>query len=176
MAGGCGPSQPTGQTIATPQTDTEQQQSDYALADPVTVLRVIDGDTIEIDLDGTATSVRLKGINSPELQPEPEGAEPEPYAEAAKQFVLIRIGGQVDLEFEAACGSDPLTQCRDAYDRLLAYIRLGNGIDLGRQLLSQGLAQVYRVPNGQIPDFERMTDYLSVEATAQAANRGIWSP
>ena len=147
------------------------------LQDPVDVVRVIDGDTIEIRKGAELFRVRFQGVDTPELHPDPEGSPPEAFAEAARSFTLLNIGSQVDLEFDSSCdtSSNPFLTCVDQYDRLLAYIRSANGQDLCVKLLREGLATVYRRPRGDLPPFDRQATYLLMEAEAKSAARGIWS-
>lgn len=136
------------------------------LQDPVSVLRVKDGDTIDVDFHGTTERVRFKGVDTPELsQPA------EPYAEEARSYVLSHVGNQVDLIFDSLCVQPP--DCRDTYDRLLAYIRLADGGDIGAQLISAGLARVYVYQN---ENFDRKAEYLALQSEAQDAELGIWCP
>ena len=141
------------------------------------VLRVIDGDTVEIRKETEILRVRFKGIDTPELHPQPDGSPPEPFAESARSFTLMHIGSQVDLEFDSDCDStvDPFLNCLDTFGRLLAYIRTADGRDLGVKLLTQGLARVYRFPGGRLPDFDRQTTYLLMEEEAKSQALRIWS-
>ncbi len=171
---GCGentaPAPPTAST--TPPSLVPPSQ----LTDPVEVLRVVDGDTIEIQKENQISRVRIKGINAPELQPEPEGSPAEAYANEARTFILRNIGPQVDLEFNSDCPQDTAWEtCRDSYDRLLAYIKTADGGDIGAKLLSRGLAKVYRRAGGSVPPFDRENNYLALESEAQSQELGIWS-
>jgi micrococcal nuclease len=140
------------------------------LTDPVQVTRVVDGDTFDIVLDGTDQSVRMKGIDTPELRPNGP-YDPEECAEAAREFTFAHIGTAVDLVYDSRCGDNPLATCRDAYNRILAYVRLSSGSDLGALLLRQGLARVYRF-NGE--DFDSRVAYEDIQDEAEAANAGAW--
>ena len=66
---------------------------------PVTVTRVVDGDTIQVELDGRDTTIRIIGIDTPEMdgpytQEECFGREASAYAEQAL------AGAEVELEFD----------------------------------------------------------------------------
>ena len=136
------------------------------------VVRVIDGDTIEVDMEGVTERVRMKGVDTPELHPQDNPSVPEPYAEAARAYTSTHVGTEVDLEFDSRCGATPLVGCRDAFDRLLAYVRIVDGSDLGASLLAEGLARVY-VYQGE--SFDRKALYLELQAQAQADSVGLWS-
>jgi len=170
---GCGESPPPAPPIASAPIVSNVPPS--YLQDPVDVLRVIDGDTIEIRKGELVTKVRIKGINTPELHPDPEGSPPEAYAQAAQTFTFRHIGPQVDLEFNSDCdGETAWDTCRDSYNRLLAYIRSADGKDFGTKLLARGLARVYRWPQDNIPNFDRKDTYLALEEEAQSNELGIW--
>jgi micrococcal nuclease len=144
----------------------------YVLVDPVSVQRVIDGDTIEVLRGDTTLRIRIKGIDTPELAK--EGQPAEAFGEEAKAFSSTEIGLQVSLEFDDACGDDPYTAapCLDPYDRLLAYIRLADGRDLGEQLLRTGMAELFTM-DGQ--PLDRVVEYEAAQRAAQQADLGIWS-
>jgi len=168
------------------------------LGDPLPLRRVIDGDTIVVSLGGIDETIRFKGVGAPELKPKcwsnadcPSGqdcqfreltdrtcgiigsaiSEPQPCAVAAKQLVIDVVGPQVELVFEQSCSSDPLVQCRDVWDRLLAYVILGDNSDLGKRVIDAGLANMYALNNEQ---FDRRPDYEAAELAAQQANLGLW--
>lgn len=79
-----------------------------------TVARAIDGDTLELEESvGGVSSVRLIGVDSPEL--EGGDGEPEPGAEEAAAFTAERLEGRrVLLQFDR--------ERVDGYGRLLAYV------------------------------------------------------
>lgn len=81
---------------------------------PATVARAIDGDTLELEkpVEGAGT-VRLIGVDSPEL--EGEDGRPQPGAEEATAFTAGQLEGRkVLLQFDR--------ERRDGYGRLLAYV------------------------------------------------------
>lgn len=151
------------------------------LEDAVQVCRVRDGDTIEVQLVATAdctentgdiTAVRLKGINAPETAK--PGVPAEPWADAAKEYVQSNVGFTVHLEFNSDCGAN-WYECRDDYERLLAYAKTTQTDDLAKKVIEQGLARVFRRPNGSIYPFDRQDAYVAAEDQAKAQRLGIWS-
>lgn len=134
-----------------------------------TVVRVYDGDTIEVADVG---KVRLLGIDAPEF--EASGRDrfylrrdisPETLrrtARRARSFTIDQARGKhVSLTLDH--------QHRDRYDRLLAYVHLPDGRLLNRLLVKKGLAAVYRRF-----DFRMKEDFLDAEAEARRAGRGMW--
>lgn len=136
---------------------------------PARVLRVIDGDTLEVEFQGVELRVRFWGIDTPEV-----GPPPEPWAEDARLLTLQNAtpATQVGLEFDnEACATIPFpSSCFDVFDRMLVYIRTAQGNDLNAMLLAGGLATVYEPAN-----FDRKADYLAIQAEAQAQGVGVWS-
>lgn len=141
----------------------------------VTVVRVVDGDTIDVRLpDGSEDTVRLVGIDTPEVHVENEPGEYEGVpdtetgarclrraGQGASEYLTGRLGSNVTLAF------DPRTDRRGGYDRLLAYV-YQNGSNLNHELVAAGHARVYET------DFTFREAFEASEAKAQDGSRGIW--
>jgi len=81
--------------------------------EPATVVEVIDGDTVTVQVDGRRAVVRLIGVDAPESSG--PYTTPECYAaESTLRDLLARSGWQVVLERDRSEV--------DAYDRLLRYL------------------------------------------------------
>ncbi len=119
------------------------------------VVRVIDGDTIEI---AGGEIVRYIGIDTPETYPqiEPFGLEAK-----AKNMELVE-GKMVTLEKDV---SD-----RDKYGRLLRYVYV-DGLFVNGELVRLGYAKAVSYP----PDTRYQWQLEVLEAEAKAAGRGIWA-
>ncbi|MFZ3280727.1 thermonuclease family protein [Pseudomonas sp.] len=126
----------------------------------VTVQRVVDGDTLRLN-DGR--SVRMIGLNTPELGK--QGRSDEPFAVAARkrlQALVDASGGRVGLR--------PGKQAKDHYERTLAHIYSANGVNLEAQMLADGLGfQVAVAPNVDLVACQQ-----AAENAARLAGRGIW--
>ncbi len=72
-------------------------------------------------------------------------------------------GTEVTLVF------DPNEGRRGYYDRLLAYVELNDGTDLGATLLKRGLARVYEQGNAA-----RKPHYLELQQQARRSCVGLW--
>lgn len=125
-----------------------------------TVQRIVDGDTIEVRLvSGRRERIRLIGIDTPELSPPGcFGAEARAAAHRLAYRKRVRIVG------------DRTQATRDRYGRLLAYVVLPSGTDLGRQLIAGGFGRVYVYSR----PFIRLAGYQAVEDQARSLSRGIW--
>jgi len=167
LSQGCDPSNSAPVDAAV---DTAVDAAPNPFDHPARVLRVIDGDTLEVNFQGVELRVRFSGIDTPEL-----GPPDEPWAAEARLLTLqyATPATNVGLEFDdEACAIIPFpTTCFDIYDRLLVYVRTAQGYDLNAMLLAGGLATVYDQAN-----FARKADYLTIQAEAQAEGVGIWSP
>ena len=93
-----------------------------------TVLKVIDGDTIHVLIDGERQPVRYYGIDAPE-----EGEKC--YQEATERNRQL-VGTTVRLE--------PDARDKDKYGRLLRYVFTNEGISVDSALVSEGLAKAWR--------------------------------
>ena len=79
-----------------------------AMAEEAHVIRVIDGDTLRVEVRGIQVNLRLLGVDCPEM-PTPEG-------KAAKAWVQawLEQGGTIDLEYDR--------KRYGKYGRLLAWV------------------------------------------------------
>jgi micrococcal nuclease len=129
----------------------------------VTVRRVIDGDTIEVNPPLSWTEdVRLLGVDTPETV---DPGEPvEPYGPEASAFTKQQLEGErVTLIFDQ--------EKRDQYGRALAYVRIGGQSEtFNETLLKQGYAQLYVVP----PNDRFEARFSQAQDQARQAQRGIW--
>jgi len=127
-----------------------------------TVTRVIDGDTIEVKMDGNTEDVRLLLVDTPETK---HPSKPvQPYGPEASEFAKNTLSGkEVTLEFD---GSK-----RDKYDRLLAYVWV-NGNNFNKMLLAEGLARLAYVYE---PPYTHYDAFMKAQTKAVNENKNIWS-
>jgi endonuclease YncB( thermonuclease family) len=153
--------------------DVVEPVAEIVFADPVGVVAVIDGDTLLVARGGSTFKVRLRGIDTPELNKDSEEEEePEPFAEEAREKAMTLSGLEVGLEYDADCEPVPGPVCLDPFDRLLVYIRLSSGDDLGESIVRQGLAELMVFSD---QPFDRLDAYVAALAAAQEEDLGIWS-
>jgi micrococcal nuclease len=130
-----------------------------------TVVKVVDGDTIDIDIpdsNQTFTRIRLWGVDTPETKSEEFGVM---YfgPEAAKFTETSALGKEVVLYLDEA------NRTRDKYGRLLAYVQLPEGDFLNEKLLSQGFAYAdLRF------DHSFYNKYQQLQASGRTLKRGLW--
>lgn len=141
-----------------------------------TVVRAVDGDTLEVRLDGGGTEdVRLIGVDTPEtVKP---GAPVQCFGPQASAFQhRVAEGRRVRL----VVGAEP----RDVYGRLLAYVYLPAAARvsdnpgrpsqrerfLNAELLRRGLARTLAIP----PNIRFAERFEALERGAARAGHGLW--
>lgn len=128
-----------------------------------TVATVYDGDTVKVRLAGRADErVRLIGVDSPELDDERETVRMMAFL--AKRFAFSRL-------YQAEVELLPGPETRDAYGRLLAFVRLPGGEMFNVTLVREGYAVAFL----KFPFDESLRkDLKAAEAQARQAGRGLW--
>lgn len=132
------------------------------------VVRVVDGDTIVVSINGTEYKVRLIGVDTPEST-----IQHEPYGEEASQYTASMLTGKtVYLEKDVSE--------TDKYGRLLRYVWLSSPYSLtdseirtkmfNALLVLQGYAQVATYP----PDVKYAEKFVQYQREAVEKNIGLW--
>lgn len=151
------------------ETPTEEQapvaeESPFVSGESFPFMRVVDGDTVVVGVNSRSEYVRLIGIDSPEPH-DPSG--PECYAnEATEHLKELARTGLVVLHI------DPSQGTRDTYGRLLAYVELPDGTDLGEAMLRDGYAREFTYDQ----PYSRRETYIAAENEALETEAGLWSP
>jgi len=125
-----------------------------------TVVRVVDGDTIHVQLADRVEKIRYIGVNTPEIHHPSKGEEPG-GREAAEVNRGLVGGRRVRLELDV--------QTRDRYGRLLAYVWVGDTM-VNAELVRLGYAQVMTVP----PNVRYQDLFVKLQRQARDAHRGLW--
>lgn len=129
------------------------------------VVKVVDGDTIDIrSPDGlTETRVRLIGIDAPEAV-DPTTGKPAHWADRSTAYLTARLGVRnVTLRLEPV-------ETRDRYRRLLAYIYLTDGDCINIDMVRNGQAYADR----RFMHSWR-AQYEQAENEARKKERGLWA-
>jgi micrococcal nuclease len=126
-----------------------------------TVTRIVDGDTIQVDVGGRIEKVRYIGVNAPEVHHPRKGEEPGGRAAADVNRQLVS-GHRVRLELDA--------QTRDRHGRLLAYVWIADTM-VNAELVRRGFAQVMTIP----PNVRHQSLFLKLQREARDAGRGLWA-
>jgi endonuclease YncB( thermonuclease family) len=132
---------------------------------PAAVVRVVDGDTVDVQLeDGQTERVRLIGIDTPEVV-DPRKPVQCFGREASAHAHELLDGQSVAIEMDASQGQ------RDVFGRLLAYVWLADGRNFGQVMIADGFAHeyTYNLPYAYLDAFTAAQD------TAIANQVGLWS-
>jgi micrococcal nuclease len=130
---------------------------------PVTVKRVIDGDTILVTgLPEGGGLIRLIGINAPETG---SGRTiRECFGVEARAWLTRRTPPGTPLRLVRDVGE------RDRFGRRLAYVYAVDGTFLNAELVASGYAQTMTIP----PNVRHAEELRGLERRARAENRGLW--
>lgn len=115
------------------------------------VVRVTDGDTLSVQRGDDAVTVRLEGIDAPELG--------QAFGDRATRRLRELSRGQVVTVYH---------RIADRHGRPIAVVLLPDGRSLSRILVSEGLAWQFR-------EYSNSLDLEALEALARSAKRGLWS-
>jgi len=142
-----------------------------ATADPIavtaTVLKVVDGDTIDIRDDNRGRlRVRLLGIDTPETKK--PGYTIGCWGPVATEFAETTMLGQ-----RVALIPDPTQDATDRYGRTLAYLVRADGWDYSVEAARAGIAQSYVYDDNPANRYDAIQ---AAETEAREAHRGLWGP
>jgi micrococcal nuclease len=122
----------------------------YATSFTGKLVKVLDGDTVEVLHDGKAERIRLAQIDCPEKN--------QPFGQAAKEYVLdVAAHKIVTIEVDTV----------DRYGRTVGEVFLPDMTNLNKQIVGMGYAWQYK-------RYSKDPEYGELEAAARAASLGLW--
>jgi micrococcal nuclease len=124
------------------------------------VIRVIDGDTIEVILNSQIYKVRYIGIDTPEIVDTGKPVHPYGLEASVKNKELVQ-DKTVLLEKDVSE--------TDKYGRLLRYVWVGE-VFINAELVKLGYAQAISYP----PDVKYQELFLGLQREARAVKIGLW--
>lgn len=132
--------------------------------DTFKVLKVVDGDTISVDVRGKKEVIRLLGIDTPESV-DPRKPVQCFAKEATNKMKSFVDGKSVILIDDSTQGN------RDKYNRLLRYVYLPNSVRtfVNGEMVKQGYAFSYK----QYPT-KMLNKFNNFEKYAREHNLGLW--
>jgi endonuclease YncB( thermonuclease family) len=141
----------------------------------VEIVKVVDGDTLNVLLDGQEESLRLLSVDTEEkISGRPLTSPTKP------QTVFGEETAQWAREFFAALGEPariglafPEGRRRDSYGRLLCQVLLPDGRDYNLLLVEQGKSPYFNKYGNSLVEHEA---FVRAQASARAARLGIWNP
>lgn len=131
--------------------------------DLYTVIKVVDGDTLDVSINGKTERVRLIGVDTPETV-DPRTPVQCFGVEASNKAKETLLNKKVSLEADSSQGD------KDTYNRLLRYVFLEDGTLFNQAMIEQGFAYeyTYRTP------YKYQAAFQQAEKTAREKKRGLW--
>ena len=127
------------------------------------VVRVVDGDTIVVSIDGADTKVRLIGVDTPESVNPDSSKNSESGKIAAEWTTNLLAGEKVYLEYDI--------EKTDKYGRTLAYVYLSDRTTMVEdELLRNGMAEVMTIQ----PNTKYAAHFKALENQARESKIGFW--
>jgi micrococcal nuclease len=131
----------------------------------VTVIRVVDGDTIHVFLDNNDVTIRMIGIDTPETV-DPRKPVQCFGKEASNHARQLLNGATVYLEIDDSQGD------YDKYNRLLSYIWMADGRMFNQVMIAEGYAFEYTYNR----PYKYQAQFKDAQRNAQAQQLGLWAP
>ncbi len=127
--------------------------------------RVVDGDTLVVNVGGTLEKVRLIGLNTPETV-DPRRPVQCFGHEASDKAKEMLVGKSVRLE------ADSSQDDRDKYGRLLRYVFLSDGTLFNKHMIEEGYGYeyTYRLP------YKYQAEFKAAQGSAREKGKGLWAP
>lgn len=153
----------TDKTSTTQATQEKEVTINSSKKFPAELIKIIDGDTIKVIINGKEETVRFLLVDTPETHHPRLGVQTYgPEASAFTKQLLSESTVQLEKDVSE----------RDKYGRLLMYVYTPDGRSVQEELLKSGLARVaYVYP----PNTKYVDEYNTIQKTAQKNNVGIWS-
>lgn len=128
------------------------------------VISVSDGDTVVVSYKGQKQTVRMIGMDTPEVVDPRKPVQCFGREASAKAHQLLD-GVKINLEFDEVVGD------KDKYNRMLAYVFLGDGTLYNQKMIAEGFAHEYTY-NKQ--EYKYQAQFKSAQAEAEAKQLGFW--
>lgn len=128
------------------------------------VVSVVDGDTIKVNMNGTTETLRLIGIDTPESVHPTKPVECFGI-EASNRAKELLNGKRVKLE------ADPSQGERDKYGRLLFYVIMEDGTNFNKKMISDGYAYEYTYNT----PYKYQAEFKQAQINAETNKRGLWA-
>lgn len=128
------------------------------------IVSVVDGDTVKININGKVETFRLIGMDTPETV-DPRKPVQCFGTEASNKAKELLSGKKVRIETDDSQGT------YDKYNRMLGYIFLENNLFYNKHMIEQGYAHEYTYNT----PYKYQTEFKNAQKEAQDNERGLWS-
>lgn len=127
------------------------------------VVKVVDGDTLTLNMGNKTETLRLIGMDTPETV-DPRKPVQCFAKEASNKAKEMLMGKRVRIE------ADPSQGERDKYNRLLRYIFLEDGTFYNRLMIEEGYAHEYTYNT----PYKYQSEFKEAETKAREGKKGFW--
>lgn len=132
--------------------------------DTYEVIKVTDGDTIQIMAADKKQTVRMIGVDTP------ESVDPRKPVQcfgekASKKTSELLLNKKIYLEADSTQGDS------DRYKRLLRYVFLEDGTNVNKLLIEQGFGHQYTYNK----PYKYREEFIKAETDARESERGLWA-
>ncbi len=129
------------------------------------VIRVVDGDTVDMEEGEGKIRIRVIGIDTPEV------IDPRKPVQCFGKESSVR-GHELLDNADITMTRDPSQDDLDKYGRSLRFITLPDGSDYGLKMIAGGYAHEYTY---RAVPYARQAEYRAAEKAAREAKRGLWA-
>lgn len=144
--------------------DVSDQKEFSALESNLKVVKVVDGDTLDVDLNGETVRLRLIGIDTPETV-DPRKPVQCFGKEASDRAKSLLNGKKVSLEMDSTQGD------KDSYGRLLRYVILADGTNFNQKMIADGYAFEYTYSK----PYRYQETFKKAQKSARESKKGLWA-
>lgn len=131
---------------------------------PARIIKVVDGDTLDVTVNGEPQRIRVIGINTPETV---DPRRPvQCFGREASAHAYELLDGQ-----EVILTADPTQDEVDKYGRSLRYVEIVRGGDYGIAMITGGYAHEYTYERKYL----KQADYRAAQKRAEEQGVGLWS-
>lgn len=129
------------------------------------VTKVVDGDTLKVELAGKVVTVRLIGVDTPETKDPRKPVQCYgPEASRETERLVAASHDEVQLDYDLS------QDAKDRYGRELAYVWLHGDVLLNERLIRSGYGREYTY---DVP-YRHQRWFLRAQVDAHDARRGLW--
>jgi len=128
------------------------------------VTKVIDGDTIMVDIGGTIETIRLIGVDTPETV---DPRKPVMCFGKEASVMMKRLVEEKNVILEI----DSTQDNRDKYNRLLRYVYLEDGTLVNKKIIEDGFGFEYTYDIS----YKYQTEFKEAQKLAETNKVGLWA-
>jgi micrococcal nuclease len=151
------------QAWLSPTLQPENQQEEVGALSRV--VRIVDGDTVVIDRNNASETLRLIGVDTPELHHPTKPVQC--FAREAAAYITSLLKDR-----SVRVVSDPSQDARDKYGRTLAYLYRDDGLFINKALIEEGYGYEYTY---EVP-YVYQKEFKAAQTDAREQQKGLWAP